>query len=168
VRAEARERGFEAQYATLFVLAERAARRVVANPHEAEDLAAETLARTLASWQRVCSYAEPFVIRVATNLALDEVRKRKRQPLPLPQPNAPHDEVVTRLALVAALGRLSGRQRQVLVLRYVVGLNEAEIAAVLRINPGSVKTHVRRGLTALRRRYGVVPEEVTHAAPAAP
>lgn len=152
----------------LFTLAKRAANRVVANQSEAEDIAAETLARTLASWPRVHTYAEPFVIRVATNLALDEVRKRKRRFTALPAVDAPHEEVVTRIALVAALGRLSARQRQVLVLRYVVDLPELEVAAVLDINPGSVKVHARRGLAALRRRYGVVPEEVTDAAATAP
>jgi RNA polymerase sigma factor (sigma-70 family) len=169
--AKACEHGFEAEYVGLFVLAQRAAQRVVGSVDQAEDLAAETLARTLASWSRVHSYAEPFVIRVATNLALDEVRKRKRRwdldQLPRPQSvSAPQEDVVPRLVLVAALGRLSARQRQVLVLRYVIGLNEQEVADVLRIDAGTVKVHTRRGLASLRRRYGVIPEEVTSAASA--
>jgi RNA polymerase sigma factor (sigma-70 family) len=167
---KARERGFEAEYVGLFVRAQRAAARVVGSADEAEDLAAETLARTLASWSRVQTYAEPFVIRVATNLAIDEVRKRKRKwnLEQLPPPPGPQEEIAPRLVLVAALGRLSARQRQVLVLRYVVGLNEQEVADVLRIDPGTVKVHVRRGLASLRRRYGVVAEEVTSAAAATP
>lgn len=162
------EHGFEAEYLGLFVLAQRAAHRVVGNVDQAEDLAAETLARTLSSWSRVQGYAEPFVIRVATNLALDEIRKRKRRWNldHLPPPHSPQEDVAPRLVLVAALGRLSARQRQVLVLRYVVGLNEQEVADVLRIDPGTVKVHVRRGLASLRRRYGVAPEEVTSATPA--
>lgn len=152
--------GFEAAYVDLFVLAKRAAQRVLGNAAAAEDIAAETLARTLVAWSRVERYAEPFVVRVASNLALDEVRRRKPRLDPVPVEGAPQDEVVHRLALVAALGRLSHRQRQVLVLRYVVGLDEREVAEVLRINPGTVKVHVHRGLSSLRRRFGVVPEEV--------
>jgi RNA polymerase sigma factor (sigma-70 family) len=155
--------GFEAEYLELFVLAKRAAHRVVANAAGAEDIAAETLARTLVAWHKVERYAQPFVIRVATNLALDEVRRRKPRLDPVPQAGAPQDDVVHRLALVAALGRLSHRQRQVLVLRYVVGLDEREVAEVLRIDPGTVKVHVHRGLISLRRRFGVVPQEVADA-----
>jgi RNA polymerase sigma factor (sigma-70 family) len=169
--ARACEHGFESEYVGLFVLAQRSAQRIVGSVDQAEDLAAETLARTLAAWSRVHTYAEPFVVRVATNLALDEVRKRKRRwnldQLPAPQSvSSPQEDVVPRLVLIAALGRLSARQRQVVVLRYVVGLNEQEVADVLRIDPGTVKVHVRRGLASLRRRYGVVPEEVTNAAAA--
>jgi RNA polymerase sigma factor (sigma-70 family) len=154
------EREFEAEYVGLFVLAQRAATRVVGDAGVAEEIAAETLARALMSWARIRTYCQPFVIRVATNLALDTVRRRKPRLDPVPQPGTPQDEVVVRLALVAALGRLSHRQRQVLVLRYVIGLDEREVADVLHINPGTVKTHLRRGLESLRRRFGVVPEEV--------
>jgi RNA polymerase sigma factor (sigma-70 family) len=154
------EREFEAEYVGLFVLAQRAAARVVGDASVAEEIAAETLARALVKWARVQSYCQPFVIRVATNLALDTVRRRTPRLDPVAPPDAPEDGVLIRLALVAALGRLSHRQRQVLVLRYVIGLDEREVADVLQINPGTVKTHVRRGLQALRRRFGVVPEEV--------
>jgi RNA polymerase sigma factor (sigma-70 family) len=154
------ERNFEAEYVDLFVLAQRAATRVVGDSGVAEEIAAETMARTLVKWARVQSYCQSFVVRVATNLALDSVRRRKPRLDAVPPAGTPEDELVARLALVAALGRLSHRQRQVLVLRYVVGLDEREIADALQINPGTVKTHVRRGLQALRRRFGVVPEEV--------
>jgi RNA polymerase sigma factor (sigma-70 family) len=154
------QRDFEAEYVGLFVLAQRAAVRVAGDAGLAEEIAAETLARTFVKWSRVQSYCQAFVVRVATNLALDTVRRRKPRIDPVPPPGTPEDDVVVRLALVAALGRLSHRQRQVLVLRYVVGLDEREVADVLQINPGTVKTHMRRGIEALRRRFGVVPEEV--------
>jgi RNA polymerase sigma-70 factor (sigma-E family) len=57
---------------------------------------------------------------------------------------ARRDEVLT------AVAQLSRRQREVLVLRHWLALSEAEIAAVLRISRGSVKTHSSRGLDALR------------------
>jgi RNA polymerase sigma-70 factor (sigma-E family) len=52
--------------------------------------------------------------------------------------------------LVAALGRLPRRQREVLTLRYYLDLSEAQIADALSISAGSVKAHAHRGLAALR------------------
>jgi RNA polymerase sigma factor (sigma-70 family) len=52
--------------------------------------------------------------------------------------------------LLAALGRLPRRQREVLTLRYYLDLSEAQIADALSISTGSVKAHAHRGLIALR------------------
>jgi len=52
--------------------------------------------------------------------------------------------------LVAALGRLPRRQREVLTLRYYLDLSEAQIADALNISAGSVKAHAHRGLAGLR------------------
>ncbi len=57
-----------------------------------------------------------------------------------------------RAEVLAALARIPRRQREVLVLRHWLDLSEADIAAVLRISRGSVKTHSSRGLAALRLR----------------
>ena len=51
-----------------------------------------------------------------------------------------------------AIGGLSRRQREVLVLRYYLDQSEAEIAEVLGVSKGSVKVHASRGLTALAQR----------------
>ena len=59
-----------------------------------------------------------------------------------------------RRAVLAALTRLPRRRREVLVLRYYLGLSEAEIAAVLGISPGTVKSTAARGLAALARDLG--------------
>jgi RNA polymerase sigma factor (sigma-70 family) len=56
--------------------------------------------------------------------------------------------------VLLALAALSGRRREVLVLRYYLGLSEAEIAATLAISPGSVKSAASRGLAALARKLG--------------
>lgn len=53
-------------------------------------------------------------------------------------------------ALLQALARLPGRQREVLMLRYYLDLSEAQIAEALEISRGSVKAHAHRGLAALR------------------
>lgn len=59
--------------------------------------------------------------------------------------------------VVAALGRLSDRQREVLVLRFYAELTEVEIAETLGISPGSVKTHAHRGLAALETHLEATP-----------
>ncbi|MFD6973574.1 RNA polymerase sigma factor [Streptomyces sp. NPDC059979] len=53
--------------------------------------------------------------------------------------------------VLAALGRLTPRRRQVLVLRYWADLSEAEIASTLGISRGAVKSSASRGLDALER-----------------
>lgn len=53
--------------------------------------------------------------------------------------------------VLAALGRLTPRRRQVLVLRYWADLSEAEIATTLGISRGAVKSNASRGLDALER-----------------
>jgi RNA polymerase sigma factor (sigma-70 family) len=71
-------------------------------------------------------------------------------------PGADHAVLVSaeHAAVMAALRRLPQRQREVLVLRYWSGLPEAEIAAVLGIRPGTVKSAASRALTALESTLG--------------
>jgi len=72
---------------------------------------------------------------------------------PAVAPGADHEVLVDEEArqVLAALGELSERQREVLVLRYWADLSEIEIAAALGISTGSVKTHAHRGTAALAR-----------------
>ena len=74
-------------------------------------------------------------------------RRTVHQPMPTPESTAlehdDHDRVLT------ALRDLSGRQCEALTLRYYLELSEAEIAATMGVSPGSVKTHLRRGLANL-------------------
>ena len=146
---------FKDAYWGLFVVAYRVARRLLGDEVQAEDVAAETLARTYAHWNKVgrLSYREAWVAKVATNAALDILR---RKPLDLDVLGAIHQEdaVVTRLALVAALRALSRRQREVIVLRYLGGIDVDDIARSLSISPGSVRSHLQRGLEHLRDTVG--------------
>ena len=59
-----------------------------------------------------------------------------------------------RRQVLAALAGLPRRRREVLVLRYYLGLSEAEIASVLGISAGTVKSTAARGLAALARKLG--------------
>jgi RNA polymerase sigma factor (sigma-70 family) len=62
-----------------------------------------------------------------------------------------------RRQILAALSTLPRRRREVLVLRYYVDLSEAEIARVLGISQGTVKSTAARGLAALARKIGEKP-----------
>jgi len=59
-----------------------------------------------------------------------------------------------RREVLAALASLPARRREVLVLRYYLGLSEAEIASTLGISQGSVKSAAARGIAALSRKLG--------------
>ena len=102
------------------------------------------------------------MLRVASNLAIDALRRRAAAPVPLlPAFARAEDEVIAlRLALAAALPSLPIRQRQAVTLRYLAGLTDVEVAEALGISAGSVKTHIHRGLAALRGRLGPGFEEV--------
>lgn len=62
-----------------------------------------------------------------------------------------------RRQVLAALAALPARRREVLVLRYYLGLSESQIAATLGISNGSVKSAAARGLAALARSLGQEP-----------
>ena len=61
-----------------------------------------------------------------------------------------------------ALSRLTPKQRAVLVLRYYEDLSEAEIAAVLQIAPGTVKSHAHAALLALSTHLPDGPDGSAH------
>ena len=79
--------------------------------------------------------------------------QRRHEP---PAKSAENEVILSedRRQVLAALARLPRRRREVLVLRYYLGLSEAEIAAVLGISPGTVKSTAARGLAALARDLG--------------
>ena len=93
------------------------------------------------------------VLRVASNITIDIVRKRPVFVEPSRAADV-EDQVATRLALAAALRALPGRQRDAIVLRYLNDYSEAQVAEALGVSQGTVKTHLRRGLDALRSRIG--------------
>ena len=152
---EEQEREFRDAFATLFPAAGRVAMRILGDRDAAEDVAAEALARTYARWASVRSlpYRDAWVLRVAANLAIDSIRRRR--PLPAMDRSIEVEEhAAVHLVVIAALRALSRRQRDVVVLRYFSDLTDDEVAATLGIAVGSVKTHMRRAHEQLRRALG--------------
>jgi RNA polymerase sigma factor (sigma-70 family) len=154
---------FEEAFPGLLRRAFRVAFRILGNETLAEDAAAEALARAHASWSKVgkLTYREAWVLRVAANVAIDMVRKGRRV-VPMadpwsargPEEADEREAAILRIALVAALGNLPRRQREVVTLHYLEGLSENEIAQCLRVSIGTVKKTNFRARAALRRVLG--------------
>jgi RNA polymerase sigma-70 factor (sigma-E family) len=134
---------------------------------EAEDLVQECLFRVARRWPRVRRMANPraYARRILVNLAVDGARGRARRRGELESPSefgdGPARDLLagleTRDELLEALARLSTRQRAVLVLRYFNDLTEAQTAAVLGCEPGTVKSNASRGLARLREALSLIP-----------
>lgn len=127
----------------------------------AEDVLQNTLVRLYRSWDRLDTSTAPlgYARRILYTTHVSMWRSRLRELLPGVLPDARdlhddyavHDERDRLWRLVCLLPRM---QRSVVVLRFYEGLTEAEIAQVLEIAPGSVKTHSARGLRRLRELEG--------------
>lgn len=144
---------FERRFDELFALAIKPAWRLLGDRQEAENVAAEVLARALVRWSTLedSPHLNGWVVTVSTNLAIGHIRKANRKS-PLLNVRAdqrpfPSDD---RLDLDNALLTISGRQRDAVVMRYYLDYSEAEIAGTMGISVSSVKTHLQRGLRALR------------------
>jgi RNA polymerase sigma factor (sigma-70 family) len=152
---------FEEAFRDLFSLAHRVARRILADPDRAEDVAAEALSRAYAHWDRIGDqpYLDAWVVKVASNLALNIIRRRP-PPVPREIVLSEEDAAVNHMLLVETLAHVSARQREVLILRHLAGFSEVEIANHLGLGLGTVKTHLRRGREAMAAQLGTVPGEV--------
>jgi RNA polymerase sigma-70 factor (sigma-E family) len=133
----------------------RAVLAVVGSPQLAEDQVAEAFAKAWASWRKVRRHPAPraWVVRTALNTGASWWRRRSRE-LPL----ADHDMTAPGglgdgldASLLAALRRLPPRQREVIALRIFLDLDTDTIARQLGIEAGTVRMHLSRGVTALRR-----------------
>lgn len=137
----------------------------------AEDLVQHALLRTYLAWPRVRG-GDPlaYARRVVANARIDAWRRVRRErltdPVELPEPAAADGdhaaEHAERDRLARALATLTARQRRVVVLRHLVGLPEAAVAADLGISVGTVKSTASR---ALRRLEALLEEMDTPASP---
>jgi RNA polymerase sigma-70 factor (ECF subfamily) len=136
-------------------------RRVLSNADDALDATQEALiaiARRIETFDGRSKFST-WCYRVATNAALDEARRSNRRPTPVdvvaePRVGGPSlDETVAdQLDIDAALAHLSPEYRAAVALRDLVGLDYAEIATILDIPPGTVRSRIARGRAALADR----------------
>ena len=142
--------------------------RLTGNPDDGAELAQEAFLnawRGLEKFHGESSFAT-WLYRLASNAAIDYLRRQRKQrgelslddeelgldavdAGPGPQDAAEGEEV--RSAVAAGLRALSEGHRQVLVLRELQGLSYEEIAAVLAVDLGTVKSRISRARSALRK-----------------
>lgn len=121
----------------------------------AEDLMQGSLERVYVVWPRIQHEAAlSYTRRVMVNLHIDTGRRRKREHLTgdVPELVSPDETGNVALAdhLQRALRSLPTRERQCVVLRFHADMSEAEVAELLRISTGTVKSSTSRGLAKLR------------------
>jgi RNA polymerase sigma-70 factor (ECF subfamily) len=132
--------------------------RMLNGRHAAEDLAQDVflqLYRKLDSIESI-EHLGFWLRRVAANLAIDGLRRAayaRAAPLEdgaeVPAPQADEDPLMDR-ELLRMLGELAPAARAVMVLRYQEDRDVAEIAATLDMPVNTVKSHIKRSLTAMR------------------
>ena len=123
------------------------------DPHRAADLVQDALERVGLAWDKVDD-PEGYVRRTMANRSISTWRRLRRERLVDVPPDAPYDAAPADDVMWAVLKQLPPRQRTVLVLRYYEDLSEAEIARVLGIAPGTVKSSASKGIAALRAALG--------------
>jgi RNA polymerase sigma-70 factor (ECF subfamily) len=130
---------------------------IVRDEHEAEDITQQVFAKLLGSLERFQPRSVPFsawILRVAHNAAIDHIRARR--PLPVEEVHHPDatDDGTARdrfRDLRIALDTLPKEQREVIVLRFLVGLSPREIAERMGRSEDAVNGLQHRGRRRLRR-----------------
>jgi len=145
--------GFEDVFRELYPRAVGLAYRMLGSRAAAEDVASETFARALQRWERLDpDRVAGWILRVTANQAIDVMRRKGRHLEPAVI--SLEDSTTLRLALAEAMAKLPRRQREAIALRFLSDMSEADTANALGVSPGSVKTHVHRGLATLRDELG--------------
>ena len=147
--------------------------RIIGDPEEARDAAQEAL---ITCWRKLDQFRgesafTTWLHRVTVNACYDQLRKRRRQPMlhlvaeeddrqSEAGPAAPdHAEgIVTSAEVAAALREVPEEFRAALVLADVEDVPYDEIAAILEVAVGTVKSRVHRGRVALARALGMQRE----------
>jgi RNA polymerase sigma-70 factor (sigma-E family) len=157
----------EQEFAEFFVARRDAVRRsaylLCGDWHRADDLAQTAFVALHRHWRRVRDKGalDAYLRRTLVHAVIDESRRpwrRERFTDVVPErPSATPDvgdSVAVRTALLAGLRKVPPRQRAVLVLRFLDGLDVAGVAEVLGCSEGTVKSQTSRGLAALRAGLG--------------
>jgi RNA polymerase sigma-70 factor (ECF subfamily) len=143
----------------------------VSNPDDAVDITQDSLVKAYAKLRSfdASSAFYTWLYRIAINTAIDFLRRRKSRPVdslddekfteigfepPSKDPSVDPERVATAheqaAALRTAIGKLSNKLRSVLVLHDVEGLSQEEVAEVLKVPIGTVKSRVSRARGELR------------------
>jgi RNA polymerase sigma-70 factor (sigma-E family) len=148
---------------------------LVRDQQVAEDVAQEAFVATYRRWSslRSADAALAYLRTCTVNGSRSAVRHRvvRQRHADVEAPSATEGQLAAPSAesaalrdhergqILALIAELPLRQREVLVLRYYLDLDEAGIAATLGVSRGSVKTHASRGISALRSIMSDRPHE---------
>ncbi len=132
-------------------------RRLTGNDADAADATQEALIAVVRGLRRFDgrSRFSTWSYRVAVNASLDELRRRRRRPVaagdeePLAVAPDGSERATARVDVDRALARLPEEFRAAVVLRDLCGLDYAEIAEVLDVPAGTVRSRIARGRAAL-------------------
>lgn len=137
--------------------------RIVINPSDADDatqIALISIVRALPSFDGRSKFST-WIYRIATNAALDEIRRIRRRPIPSPDGDlydSVHRDVSSpveaQLDVSAALAKLPEEYRAAVVLRHIADLDYEEIAEVLGVPVGTVRSRISRGRSQLAQILG--------------
>ena len=137
----------------------RLAAFLVRDTSTAEEVVQDSFVAMHGAWRRLrdtdkaLSYLRQSVVNRSRSVLRHRMVVNKNTPKPPPDmPSAEHGAIIQleRSAVVSALRSLPDRQREALVLRYYGDLSEAQIASVMGISRGAVKSHTARAMAALR------------------
>ncbi len=152
---------FEALYERTFPKVYAYVASLLRDRSAAEDVTAQAYERAYRkrrSYRPASGSAEGWIFGIARNAALDELRRRKRRaglhtdPEDVAAPTAEdHAERSLRRQVVrSALAELTGPERDMVALKFMGGLSNAEIARVLDMGESNVGTRLHRTITKLR------------------
>jgi len=134
--------------------------RIVGDGALAEDLTQEAYLRAFRGLPKLDAGANhrAWLFRIATNVATDELRRRKRRPYPvtsltalLTAPSMPEDERLGRIVLDKALLRIAPHHRAILMLFEFSEFTAPEVGEVLGISPETARKRRQRAREALAR-----------------
>jgi RNA polymerase sigma-70 factor (ECF subfamily) len=130
---------------------------IVRDEHEAEDVTQQIFAKLMTALQRYEPRSVPFsawILRIAHNAAIDHMRARRAVPCEEVRSPELEDVDLSRERsrdLQSALSKLPPEQRDVIVMRFVLGLSPKEIAERIGRSEDAVHGLQHRGRTTLRR-----------------
>ena len=142
---------FEAYFAGRVSSVRRLAFALCGDWHTADDLVQATFVKLYPRWRRVRGGAiDAYVRRILVTTYLTHLRKNRWERVVAAVPDSPAASPDTPDDLAYALRQLPPQQRAVVVLRHLEDLSVAEVAALLDIAEGTVKSQSARGIAALR------------------
>lgn len=147
----------------------RLARGLLKNPHDAEDVVQDVLAKALLKWDTISRVddIDAYTRRMVVNASNSFFRRGVRREFPSHGAGHPErvdetashqdDALAERDRMLTLIRRLPTKQRTVLVLRHYEDLSDAQIAAMMGCREVTVRTNAMRGLATLRQLLGETP-----------